>query len=235
MGARPRLKNFDAVIFDLDGVITDSASIHAIAWKALFDDYLYQRAKKSGQEYVPFDLDHDYRKYVDGKPRYDGVQSFLESRSVRLARGTAQDAARRETICGLGNRKDKLFTQMLRRDGVKLFGPTIRLILRLHGQGVRCGVASSSKNCRLILRTAGIEAMFQARVDGVVSDQLGLKGKPAPDIFLHCATMLRVPPNRAVVVEGRDLRCPSRPARRICTGHGAWAKESSRYPGSARC
>ena len=193
--------NFDAVIFDLDGVVTDTAKVHAGAWKSLFDSYLSGRAFKYQEEFRPFTVETDYPYYVDGKPRYDGIRSFLRSRGIELADGDPSDAPEQETVCALGNRKDRIFTDVLRRSGVDVFQSSVRLIRQLERSGVLCAVASSSKNCQLVLHIAGIEDLFKARVDGVVSGLLGLKGKPAPDIFLKCAELLKVLPERSVVVE----------------------------------
>lgn len=197
--ARP--SGFDAVIFDLDGVVTDSARVHAVAWKALFDEYLLARASLDGYEFRPFSIEADYLSYVDGKPRYRGVRSFLESRGILLEEGLPTDPPETETVCGLGNRKDRLFTRTLEREGVRVFEPTVRLIQELASLGIRRGVATSSRNCALLLEIAGIERLFEARVDGVLSAEMGLKGKPDPDIFLKCAELLGVVPERTVVVE----------------------------------
>jgi len=192
---------FDAVIFDLDGVITDTARVHAAAWKSLFDEYLRSRADKSKEEFRPFSLDGDYRYYVDGKPRYDGVRSFLHSRGIELPFGDPSDGPQQETICGLGNRKDRVFVSIVKKDGVRVFESSVRLIKQLRDQGVRCGLISSSKNCQLLLQLSGTEDLFEAKVDGVMSAALKLRGKPAPDIFLKCAQLLKVSVGRSVVVE----------------------------------
>ncbi len=196
-----RSLSFDAVVFDLDGVVTDTARVHAAAWKRLFDDYLRARAAKFQEDFQPFSAEHDYLTYVDGRPRYEGVRSFLGSRQISLAYGNPSDGPDEESICGLGNRKDRIFAEVLKRDGVTVFESTVRLIRELEAIGVRRAVASSSKNCRAVLRIAGIEDLFAARVDGAVSAQLGLSGKPAPDIFLKCAALLEVLPSCTVIVE----------------------------------
>lgn len=188
---------FDAVIFDLDGVITRTAELHAAAWKALFDKYLERRS----EEQEPFDIDTDYRRYVDGKPRYQGVQSFLESRGIELPYGDPDDDPDRETVCGLGNRKNELFRQRLQQDGVKVYESSVELLHDLREQGIRTAIVSSSKNCQAILDAAGIRDLFDARIDGVESARLGLNGKPDPDIFLEAARRLGVEPARAIVVE----------------------------------
>lgn len=188
---------FEAVIFDMDGVVTRTARIHADAWKRLFDEY----REKSKGEWRPFDKVEDYHRYVDGKPRYDGVKSFLESRDIDLPYGDPEDDPGKETVCGLGNRKNGFFQDLLRKEGVEVYEPGISLIKRLKDVGIKCAVVSSSKNCAAVLRAAGIEGLFQARVDGVESEKLGLKGKPEPDIFLEAAKRLDARAERSVVVE----------------------------------
>ena len=192
---------FKAVIFDLDGVVTKTALVHAAAWKAMFDEYLRLRAARDGEAFKEFTHQNDYLPYVDGKPRYDGVQSFLESRGVHIPRGCPDDAPDRETACGLGNRKNIKFREVLERDGVQQYLSTVSLIRELKQQGVRIGVASSSKNCQFVLQAAGIEDLFETRIDGVVSAELGLNGKPQPDIFVKAAEQVSALPSESVVVE----------------------------------
>ena len=193
--------DYDAVIFDLDGVVTKTATVHASAWKRLFDEYLAQRASSRGEDLRPFDRNEDYRRYVDGKPRYDGVSSFLKSRGIDLPYGTPEDDPSKETVCGLGNRKNQLFHALLEQEGVEAYGSTIQLIHALKSRGFKSAIVSSSKNCSSVLRAAGIEDLFDTKVDGIDSDRLDLKGKPAPDIFLEAANRLEVDPERAIVVE----------------------------------
>ena len=192
---------FDAVVFDLDGVLTDTAKVHATAWKSLFDDYLLMRATGRQEDFYPFDLESDYRCYVDGKPRYDGVRSFLRSRGIALPDGDPTSSSEEETVCGLGNRKNRIFHSILARDGVEVFESSVHLIRKLRAMEIRCGVASSSQNCQQILRRAGIEELFDARVDGTISVELNLKGKPNPDIFLKCVELLDASVSRSVLVE----------------------------------
>jgi alpha,alpha-trehalase len=192
---------FGAVIFDLDGVVTDTARVHAGAWKTLFDNYLRRRASRLREPFHPFDEAADYRRYVDGKPRYEGVRSFLASRGIGLEEGSVGDPGNRDTVCGLGNRKDRVFMAALKRDGVRVFGATVSLIGELIRLGIPRAIASSSRNCLAVLRRAGLAHLFDTRVDGVLSGELGLLGKPAPDIFLLCAERLGVPAARCVVVE----------------------------------
>lgn len=195
---------FKAAIFDLDGVVTLTAGVHAAAWKELFDAYLSRKAEEAGGDdgrYRPFDISHDYAEYVDGKPRYEGIKSFLESRGLHLPDGEPSDGPEEETVCGLGNKKDAFFRRALEQKGADVDPATLALIRDLKDRGVKIAIASSSKNCLPILRSAGIEGLFDARVDGLVSQELGLKGKPHPDIFLECAKRLHVEPGETVIVE----------------------------------
>ena len=191
----------DAVVFDLDGVITETALVHSAAWKKVFDDYLKEREQRFGEKFAPFTHERDYLGYVDGKPRYEGVRSFLESRGISIPFGDPSDPNENETCCGIGNRKNDAFNEILKRDGVKTFKSTIAFIDALRAKGIRTGVASSSKNCEPILRAAGIEYVAETRVDGVVSAELGLKGKPNPDIFIRAAQNLGARSERTVIVE----------------------------------
>ncbi len=192
---------FDTVIFDLDGVITKTARVHAAAWKEMFDEYLRQREKRGGEPFREFTYEGDYLTYVDGKPRYEGVRSFLESRKIDIPYGSPEDPNDKETICGLGNRKNEKFREVIKQVGVDIFEPVIAFIRDLKARGIRVGVASSSKNCQLILQTAGLDDLFETRVDGVVSAEMGLTGKPEPDIFVAAAKNLGSSPQRSVVVE----------------------------------
>lgn len=194
-------KQYDAVIFDLDGVITRTARLHARAWKAMFDHHLKQRSDQKGTAFKPFDTETDYRKYLDGVPRYDGVKRFLASRGITLPYGTADDSPGQHTVCGLGNHKNMLFLKFLEDEGVHIYESSIALIRLLRKAGLRTAVVSSSKNCVPVLQAAGISELFDAKVDGTDAEELGLKGKPAPDIFLQAARHLNVTPDHAVVVE----------------------------------
>lgn len=188
----------DAVIFDLDGVVTRTARLHAAAWKQMFDEFLQGRP---GEAQAPFDRASDYRRYVDGKPRYDGVQSFLQARGINLPRGNPDDPPEKETVCGLGNRKNALFLQLLEKKGAEAFESTLVLIRALRRAGIRTAVVSSSRNCVAVLESVNALDMFDAKVDGVDTQRLKLIGKPAPDIFLAAARELGVTPQRAVAVE----------------------------------
>lgn len=187
-----------AVLFDLDGVITDTAGLHAQAWKRLFDAFL--RANAPSEPFAPFRLPEDYLAHVDGKPRYDGVRTFLAARGIALPDGAPSDPDDRLTICGLGNRKDALFNAVLERDGVSVFAPSIRLVRALRDRSVATACVSSSKNCRPVLMRAGLIDLFDAIVDGFDIER-GLAGKPAPDSYLRAADALGVPPSATAVVE----------------------------------
>lgn len=203
MSVHPRVTvdDFDAVLFDLDGVLTSTARVHSVCWKRMFDAFLERHAADTGTPFVPFDMDGDYKQYVDGKPRYDGVRSFLESRGIELPFGDPEDPPGELTACGLGNRKDRLFNEVLREDGVEPFEGTIRWARDLRGRGMKTAVVSSSKNCGTIMEAAGIGDLFDTRVDGEIAQRLGIPGKPAPDTYLKAADELGVTPRRAVVVE----------------------------------
>ncbi len=195
------LGGMEAVIFDLDGVVTRTADIHAEAWKQLFDEYLAQRARSLGEPFRAFDRESDYHAYVDGKPRYEGVASFLASRGVRLPLGSPDDSEDRETVSGLGNRKNRYFREALERTGVKPFPTSVNLIEKLRSKGVSTAIASSSRNSKAVLDVAGIRGLFDVEVDGVDLAQLGLPGKPDPALFLEAARRLGVDPHRAAIVE----------------------------------
>ena len=192
---------FDAVLFDLDGVLTSTATIHSSCWKTMFDDFLRHRAAERKEAFQPFDIDTDYKQYVDGKPRYEGVRSFLVARNIALAEGTREDPPTAETVCGLGNRKDELVKAAIERGEVESYPGSVALVRRLREQGIHTAVVSSSNNCAQVLRAAGIFDLFEVQVDGLVAHKLGLPGKPAPDTFLEAARLLGVSPARAVVVE----------------------------------
>lgn len=190
-----------ACLFDLDGVLTPTAKIHAQAWKSMFDDYLRRRAEATGEPFKPFDLREDYDKYVDGLPRYDGVQSFLASRGIELPQGNPSDPPDRETIDGLGNRKNELVLRLIAEQNVGAYPGSVRFVRAVRDAGLRCAVVSSSANCKDVLRSAKIDELFDAVVDGVVAEREQLKGKPAPDTFLAGAQALGVEPDAAAVFE----------------------------------
>ncbi|MFC1592566.1 trehalose-phosphatase [Candidatus Omnitrophota bacterium] len=196
-----RINSFDAVIFDMDGVLTKTAAVHAKAWKAAFDEYLRLREKRDKEPFREFTHEHDYLVYVDGKPRYDGVKSFLESRGIEIPFGEPQDPPDKETVCGIGNKKNEKFFEVIQTQGAEVYTSTIAFIKELKQAGVSIGAISSSKNCEYILKIAAIDDLFQTRVDGKVSVELGLKGKPEPDIFVTAAHNLGAVPARSIVVE----------------------------------
>ena len=190
-----------ACLFDLDGVLTETAKVHAAAWKEMFDAFLRERAEHSGEEFVAFDPVGDYDEYVDGKPRYEGVSSFLDSRGIDLPQGEKDDAADTETIDGLGNRKNQIVLRMIEDDGVTAYVGSVRYVRAARERGLACAVVSSSTNCLDVLEAAGIEDLFQERIDGVVAEREHLQGKPAADTFLAGARALGVEPGQAAVFE----------------------------------
>ena len=192
---------FDAVIFDLDGVITDTASVHSAAWKQMFDAFLRQYAKENNSVFREFNHESDYLPYVDGKPRYKGVASFLASRGIDLPFGNPNDTPAMESICGLGNRKNEIFNESIKAGNINVFKSTVDFIHDLRAANIRIGVASSSKNAEIVLDTIGLLNLFETRVDGVISAELGLKGKPEPDIFTAACVNLGVSNDRAVIIE----------------------------------
>ncbi len=181
-----------ACLFDLDGVITQTAKVHARAWKEMFDEFLRERAQKTNEPFVPFDIDRDYLEYVDGKPRIDGTKSFLESRHIALPEPEVER---------LAARKDSLFLDLIHRDGVETYEGTIRYLHAARDAGLKLAVVSSSKNTTEVLRAAKLEGMFDGQVDGVVAAREHLQGKPAPDTYLSAARMLGAPAAQAAVYE----------------------------------
>ncbi len=196
-------RRYDAVVFDLDGVVTDTASVHAAAWTELFDAYLDRRGATTGQDRSPFTPD-DYLRHVDGKPRYCGVADFLAARGISLPWGEPTDPETAETVCGLGNRKDRLFRDRVIRDGVRVFESTTALIRRVRALGMPTGVFSASRNLGYILTAAGLTGVFDARVDGIDAERLGLAGKPDPATLLETTRRLGSTPQRTVVVEDAE-------------------------------
>jgi trehalose 6-phosphate phosphatase len=195
------VRRLEALIFDLDGVITQTASIHARAWKQLFDEFLAGRVTETDGTFVPFDLENDYRRYVDGKPRLAGVASFLAARGMTVPTGAPGDQADQGTAQGLASRKDHYFAELLTREGVHVSASAEPLLREARRCGMRTGIASSSHHCAEILHAGGLTALFDARVDGIDLDRLGLAGKPAPDMFLEAARRLNASPPRTAVFE----------------------------------
>ena len=194
-------QDYEAVLFDLDGVLTKTARVHASAWKQLFDAFLEQRSKEDGVAFLPFDIDIDYSLYVDGKPRYDGVKDFLKSRGIDLTWGSSEDGPDVKSVCALGNLKDQYFLSHLKQDGVESYESSISLLRMLKEQKIKTAVISASNNCNSVLEIAGISKLFDASVDGNEVTRLKIKGKPAPDGFLEAARRVGVEPARAVVIE----------------------------------
>jgi len=192
---------YDAVLFDLDGVITNTATLHAGCWKQMFDEYLRKRAEQRAEAFRPFDLATDYRLYVDGKPRFDGVRDFLRSRSIHLPEGNLDDPANVETVHGLGNCKNDLVNRAIAERGVEPYAGTVQFIHELRRDGFKIAVVTSSQNCRAVLRAAKLDGFFEVWVDGNTIEAERLAGKPAPDTFLMAARLLGVEPARTVVIE----------------------------------
>jgi beta-phosphoglucomutase family hydrolase len=190
-----------ACLFDLDGVLTDTASVHTKAWKAMFDAYLSQRAKSTGEKFVPFDQAADYRQYVDGKKREDGIRSFLSSRGIQLPDGSPDDPDDADTVYGLGNRKNEMFQKVLHDDGVKVFDGSRRYLEAASAAGLGIAVVSSSANTRDVLEITGLNQFVQQRVDGITLRDEHIAGKPAPDSYLRGAQLLDVPADAAAVFE----------------------------------
>lgn len=196
-----RLDELGGVIFDMDGVVTDTASAHAAAWKRVFDDYLTERSKRTGEPFKPFDTNQDYRHYVDGKPRYDGVRDFLKSRGITLPEGDTGDTPEQETVHGLGNRKDRYFLEGLRKNGVEAYPGTLELIRSLRAAHVGVAIISASRNLGHVLEAAKVTDLFDVRVGGLEAERLGLRGKPDPAVFLEAARELHVQPGDAAIFE----------------------------------
>jgi len=203
-GRKTRLRlppSVHACLFDLDGVLTDTATVHAEAWKATFDRLLQRRALTDGVAFVAFDPVRDYDEYVDGRPREDGVRAFLGSRGIHLPEGDGQDSPRAETIHGIANRKNALVLELIHRNGVVPFLGSVRFVRAARAAGLPCGVVSASANCCEVLEAAGLASLFDVRVDGVVAAARHLRGKPAPDTYREAARMLGVAPANAAVFE----------------------------------
>jgi beta-phosphoglucomutase family hydrolase len=190
-----------ACLFDLDGVLTQTAKIHAKAWKQMFDEFLREWAERTGEPFHPFDRPTDYDEYVDGKPRLDGVRSFLESRGIELPLGSPSDPPEAETVHALGTRKNEIVLALIREQGVEAYEGSVRFVEAVRDHDLRRAVVSASTNCRDVLAGARIEHLFEVRIDGIVAEREGLAGKPAPDTFLAGARALGVQPPQAAVFE----------------------------------
>jgi len=194
-------RSIRACLFDLDGVLTETATVHAAAWKEMFDAYLRARAERTGEPFVPFDPVDDYDLYVDGKPRADGTRSFLQSRAITLPEGAHDDSPEAETVHGLGNRKNEIVLRRLQEQGVEAFPGSVEYLRMARNAGLHRAVVSSSANTRAVLVAARIAEYFEACIDGVVAERDGLKGKPEPDTYLAAAHALGVAPADAAVFE----------------------------------
>lgn len=192
---------YKAVLFDLDGVLTDTARVHSSAWKKTFDDYLRHRAEKLGEAFTPFDIESDYRNFVDGKPRFDGVNGFLRSRNIVLPWGDPTDQPEYETVCSIGNMKNQHFGRMLDEHGVDVYKGSLLVLDEMQRRGIRMAIVTSSANATAVLKAAGLADVFDTLVDGNVATELGLRGKPNPDPFLEAARRIGVDPSQAVVIE----------------------------------
>jgi beta-phosphoglucomutase family hydrolase len=201
LGDQIRKKGLKALVLDLDGVITQTALVHARAWKRMFDAYLQERGEREGKAYAPLEIPSDYRQYIDGMARLDGVRNFLHARGIDLPEGNPADAPEKETMEGLGNRKNELFNKVLEQEGVEPYPDTVAWVKKQRAEGMRTAVISASKNCQAVLQAAGVEELFEVRVDGVEAAMLGLKGKPAPDVFLEAAQRLGVNPTETAIFE----------------------------------
>ncbi|HSZ45200.1 MAG TPA: beta-phosphoglucomutase family hydrolase [Streptosporangiaceae bacterium] len=188
-------------LFDLDGVLTKTAKVHDAAWTEMFDDFLRERSRRTGEPFVPFDPVEDYDEYVDGKPRADGTRSFLAARGIELPEGREDDPPGAETVHGLGNRKNQILLAKIRSEGVEVYDGSVRYVRAVRDAGLRRAVVSSSANCRDVLAAAHIEDLFEARIDGIVAERDHLRGKPAPDTFLAGARALGLEPAAAAVFE----------------------------------
>ncbi|PKD20517.1 hypothetical protein APR40_09200 [Salegentibacter salarius] len=182
----------------MDGVLTKTATLHAQAWKKMFDKFLKE---KQGDNFQPLDIEEYYNEYIDGKPRRDGIRSFLNSRNIDLPEGEPDDSAHQDTVEGLAKRKNKLFHQIIEKEGIEVYQDSLKMLKKWKSQNLKLAVISSSKNCKLIIDKAGLTSYFSVRVDGITSEEENLKGKPEPDIFLKAAEKLNVDPNNAIVVE----------------------------------
>ena len=190
-----------ACLFDLDGVLTPTAEVHAAAWKAVFDGFLLENARRTGRAFAPFDASFDYRRYVDGRKRADGVRAFLASRCIALPEGAPDDPPTAETVHGLGNRKNELLLARLAEEPAGVYEGSVEYVRAVRGAGLRTAVVSASANCPEVLAAAGIGELFDARIDGLVAERDGLRGKPAPDTYLAAAAALAVSPDEAAVFE----------------------------------
>ncbi len=194
-------EDYDAVLFDLDGVLTETSRIHAACWKKMFDMFLRKYSETNNSAFIPFDLEKDYKQYVDGKLRDEGVKSFLRSRHINMPYGSLKDPPCHETVCGLANMKYQMVHKVLESEGVEAYPGSVKLAQYLRSMGLKTAVVSSSKSCRTVMSAAGITELFDKIVDGETAVNMNLPGKPAPDTYLKAAELLGVSPQRSVVIE----------------------------------
>ena len=194
-------ERFDAVLFDLDGVLTDTAKVHAACWKKMFDEFLRKWAESRGEEFRSFSITEDYYLYVDGRLRSDGVRYFLRSRNINLPEGDPDAPPESETVSGLGNRKNDMVNALMESEGIDVYPDSVAWVRLLREQGYKTAVVSASSNCKTVLNSAKILDLFDTIVDGTVAADLGLEGKPSPDTYLNAAEQLGAEPKRTVVVE----------------------------------
>ncbi len=195
------LQNYKGALFDLDGVLTNTARIHALSWKKMFDSFLEDLGHSENMAYEPLSIEKDYPRYIDGKPRYEGVRSFLNARGITLPEGKETDSPEQETVKSLGNRKNQIFQELLATTNLELYQNNIEKIRQWRKNGIRTAIISSSKNCSAILEKTRLNSLFDARVDGVTAERRGLKGKPNPDIYLEGAAKLGLNPSDCMVFE----------------------------------
>ena len=188
-------------LFDLDGVLTKTAQVHDAAWQEMFDGYLRERARRTGEPFVPFDRVADYENFVDGKPRADGTRSFLQSRGIELPEGSPDDPPDAETVEGLSNRKNEILLRRIDEDGVEAYPGSVRYVRAVRDAGLRRAVVTSSANCRDVLASAGLADLFETHIDGLTVEREHLRGKPAPDSYLAGARALGLEPSMAAVFE----------------------------------
>ncbi|MCJ8166238.1 beta-phosphoglucomutase family hydrolase [Pontibacter sp. E15-1] len=194
-------RHISALLLDMDGVITQTAKLHATAWKRMFDAFLLQRGHQDGKAYEPLDIATDYKQYIDGMPRYDGVRNFLSSRGISIPDEAPADAPDTASVVSLGNEKNNYFQELVQQGGVEVYPDTIAFVKQKLADGYRVAVISASRNCQTILAAAGVEDLFEVRVDGQLAAELGLKGKPAPDVFEEAARRLGIPVTHCAVFE----------------------------------
>jgi len=226
-------EEIDAAIFNLDGVVTQIAKLQASAWKRLFDTYLRERSSQQGEDYRYFDSALDYRRYIDGRPRYQAIKHFLLARHIDLPKGESDDPPEYDTICGLGNRKNLIFDHIVEEKGVRVYGCAIALIHRLRKAGIKTAVVSASKHCDLVLERAEITDLFDTRIDGMEAERLDLDSKPDPDLFWEALRRLGIAPARAVVFEdtvvGITAGKRGRLALVIGVDHGGWGRKMQQH------